>query len=68
MRNMDKLNSWSANVIKHFWDSCRTCEGDTMKLKVGGCNLNFYHHFGKGEVGIIDVPCPKCTHLGYWHL
>ena len=31
---MGKLNSWSSNIVKHFWDSCRTCEGDSMKLKV----------------------------------
>ena len=45
MRNMEKLNSWSANIIKHFWDSCRTCEGDTMKLRVGGCTINFLPSF-----------------------
>lgn len=33
-RNMGKVMQWSGNIINHFWFSCRTCEGNAVKLKV----------------------------------
>jgi len=51
---MEKLNSWSANIIKHFWDCCRTCEGDPMKLKVKKLlPTNRIVVYQKGEMVII---------------
>ena len=39
MKGMDKLLQWSNNFVNHLWYACRTCNGDSLALKV--CiNLN----------------------------
>lgn len=34
MKGMEKLLQWSNNFVNHLWYSCRTCNGDSLALKV----------------------------------
>ena len=44
VKNMNKLQQWSGNIINHFWHCCKTCEGDPMKLKVQPLYVLQLHH------------------------
>lgn len=66
---MAKLVIWSGNIINHFWDSCRTCEGDVMKLKVKYVVYLKMHIFQSvGKVGISDASRARCTPMVNWYV
>ena len=31
---LEKLGTWSGNIVNHFWHSCKTCEGSATVLRL----------------------------------
>lgn len=63
VKNMNKLQQWSGNIINHFWHCCKTCEGDPMKLKVLLCVkiIPAKSSIHLDKVVQCSAACPKCT-------
>ena len=70
IKNMNKLQLWSGNIISHFLDCCKTCEGEPVKLKVLLCvtiTLAISSNY-IDKVVLCSAACAKCTWMEYWNL
>lgn len=59
---MEKIGHWSGNIVNHFWFSCRTCNDDEQKLKVGILEfVAFICVIITGEMGWFAASCDQCA-------